>query len=325
MNLKREKLSEKIIINNFLKKLNSNRQGTFNFENDAAYLKLPSYKHKFSVTTDTILEDTDFFKNDNPKSIAQKIMTINLSDTFAMGANPHSYVLNLCLPSYINREWLNIFSKQLKVIQKKYNIYLLGGDLSKSNKLIISGTFFGFLNKNLTVFQNKINIDDDIWITGKIGDSKIGLDILKKNIFVNKKFKNYFTKKYLYPQPCPIGPKLSKYCSSMKDISDGFVGDLKKILNNNAGAFIKTSNIPISTYAKKILSTKHFKFEDIIDAGDDYGLIIIAKDKYRTKIKKICQKNKIKISLVGKIVRKKGIHFDSQLSIDNFKYFDHFS
>ena len=34
-----DQLSEKVIINSFLKKLNFNKKGTFNFENDAALIR----------------------------------------------------------------------------------------------------------------------------------------------------------------------------------------------------------------------------------------------------------------------------------------------
>ena len=173
-------LSEKLIIHKYFKKLNLNKKGTFNFENDAAYLDLNKKKYKLTVTTDTISQDVDFFPNDNADSIAQKITTVNLSDIFAMGAIPHSYVINLLLPKNISEKWLEIFSNQLKKIQKKYGFYLLGGDLSQSNKIIISSTFFGYIDKNIEIFQNKINLNDDILITGNIGDSKIGLDIIKK-------------------------------------------------------------------------------------------------------------------------------------------------
>ena len=325
MKYQKNNLPEQEIIHQYLKKLNFNKKGTFNFNNDAAYLNLTNNKYKFAVTTDTISENIDFFKNDNPKSIAQKITTVNLSDIFAMGANPHSYLLNLCLPSYINKEWLKAFSNQLKKNQLKYNYYLLGGDLSKSNKLIISSTFFGYINKNLEVFQNKFNFNDDIWISGNIGESKIGLEILKKNISLNKNTKKYFINKYLYPTPCKLGPKLAKYSSSMKDISDGLIGDLKKILKNKAGAIINLKNIPLSLNAKKIINSKiSINLQNLLNGGDDYGLIIISNPMNRKKIEKISLENKIKISRIGKIIQKKGIHFDSYLNMDNFKEFDHF-
>ena len=72
-------LSEKIIINSLFKKLNFNKKGTFNFENDAAYLNT-SKNYKTIVTTDSITENIDFFNNDPPESIAQKLVCVNLSD-----------------------------------------------------------------------------------------------------------------------------------------------------------------------------------------------------------------------------------------------------
>ena len=180
MKFLRSNLSEKLIINKYFNKLNFKKKGTFDFKNDGAYFCINNKNYKLTVTTDNISENIDFFSNDDPKSIAQKITTVNLSDIFAMGAKPHSYLLNLHLPNNINEIWLNSFSNQLKKIQHKYGFYLMGGDLSKSNKLIVSSTFFGTIKKKLEIFQNKFNLNDDILITGNIGESKIGLEILKK-------------------------------------------------------------------------------------------------------------------------------------------------
>ena len=100
-----DQISEKIIINSFLKKLNFNKRGTFNFENDAAYFSTPK-NYKTIVTTDTITENIDFFNNDPPESLAQKLVCVNLSDLSAMGSLPISYTLNLSLTSKINTDWL---------------------------------------------------------------------------------------------------------------------------------------------------------------------------------------------------------------------------
>ena len=81
------KLSEKKVIDKFFKRLNLKKKGTFNFENDAAYLNTAKI-NKTIVTTDTIVENIDFFSKDPPESIAQKILCANLSDISAMGAVP---------------------------------------------------------------------------------------------------------------------------------------------------------------------------------------------------------------------------------------------
>ena len=105
-------LTENQIINNYLSKLNLNKKESLKFNNDAGYLKF-NKSNKIIVTNDSILENIDFFKNDDPKSIAQKITTVNLSDLSSMGAKPYCYTLNLCIPKYISIDWINIFTKSL--------------------------------------------------------------------------------------------------------------------------------------------------------------------------------------------------------------------
>ena len=180
------KLSENDIIYKYLNKLNFNKKESFNFKNDGAQLK-----HKLNkdliVTNDTIVESIDFFKNDDPKSIAQKIICYNLSDLSSMGAYPYAYTLSLSLPNGINDQWLKKFINRIYFLQKKYNFFLIGGDISKSNQLTISSNFFGYVNKNKVIHRHYPKIGDSIWVTGNIGDSYLGLLFKKNKIKMNKK------------------------------------------------------------------------------------------------------------------------------------------
>ena len=277
------------------------------------------------ITSDSISENIDFFKNDSPKSIAKKITTINLSDLSAMGSNPYAYSLNLFLPKYINNNWMYEFSNELMKIQKKFNFYLLGGDLSTSNQLHISSTFFGKSPNGKIIQQNKVYLGNDIWVTGNLCDSYVGLQLLKNKILIkNKKIKKYFINRYYYPEPTMIGPKISKYVESMKDISDGFVGDLKKILNNNYGAKIFLDRLPISKNLQKILKLKLIQKKNLLNKGDNYNLIAIINNRYRKKIYSLAKKNNFKITLVGQIIKELKIVSDSNITLNIPKEFDHF-
>ena len=189
--IQKKNISEEIIINKFLNKLNFNKKGTYNFKNDGAYIKINKNK-KIIITTDSISEDIDFFKNDNPKSIANKLVTVNISDLSAMGVTVHSYSMNLFLPNYIDLKWLKLFTDELLRLQKKYRFYLIGGDLSSSKKLSISGTFYGFLNNNKNVFQNHMSLNNDIWVTGNLGDSFVGLQLLIVYVKLISQYFSYF-------------------------------------------------------------------------------------------------------------------------------------
>ncbi len=317
-------ISEDYIINKYLKKLNFKKDETFDFKNDAAFFKIPKDK-KLIVTNDTILESIDFFKNDSSESIANKIVTCNLSDISSMGAVPYAYTLSLCLPKTVTRNWLKKFVNKLFYLQKKYNFFLIGGDLSRSKKIIVSSNFFGFVNKNRILSRDGSKINDNIWVTGNLGESSIGLKIIKNKIKINKEDKNYFLKKYYYPKHFLFGQKLVNYASSAIDISDGFYGDLDKLISShNLGAEIDSKLIPFSNKVKKLIQKKLIRINFLLSAGDDYQLIFTASDKYSLKIKKIAKLNNVKITKVGKITQKKGIYLDNKKINFINKSFQHF-
>ena len=322
-----DQLSEKVIINSLLKKLNFNKIGTFNFENDAAYLST-SKNYKTIITTDSITENIDFFSNDPPDSVAQKLVCVNLSDLSAMGSLPIAYTLNLSLNSKININWLKRFTDRLFKLQKKYNFYLLGGDITKSSELSISANFFGKSKLKNILSQKKCSVGDDIWITGNLGNSYLGYRIFKNSKFkLNKKDKEFYQNCYLYPKPCMFGSIAYKFISAATDISDGFYGDSNKILNNNVGASLIKKDFLLSNKLRNIISTNKSKIsiEDILSWGDDYQLIFTAKEKFKNQIIKLGKKNNTKLINIGKVIKIKGIHDDSMNIIKNPSSFDHFS
>ena len=322
-----DQLSEKIIINSLLKKLNFNKKGTFNFENDAAYLS-SAKNYKTIITTDTITENIDFFLNDPPESIAQKIVCVNLSDLSAMGSVPFAYTLNLSLNSKINKNWLKRFTNRLFKLQKQYSFYLLGGDISKSSELTFSANFFGKSKLKEILSQNKCEVGDDIWITGNLGNSYLGYKIFKNlKLKINKKDKEFYKNSYLYPYPCMFGSIASKFINAATDISDGFYGDLNKILNNKVGAILNKKNLLISSSLRNIILSNKPKIsiEDVLSWGDDYQLVFTAYKKYKNQIYNLGKNNNIKLSNIGTVIKVKGLYDDSMNLIKKPSSYDHFS
>jgi len=321
---KKNNITEQKIIYKYLNKLNFNKSETFNFNNDAAFLKKKKNK-EIVVTNDTIVESVDFFKSDPAESVAQKIITYNLSDISSMGADPYAYTLSLSLPKKITHEWISKFIKKILYFQNKYNFFLLGGDISQSNQLIISSNFFGYVEKKNILKREFPNMGDDIWVTGYLGDSAIGLALRKKQIILNYIQTKYFTNKFLFPRPCMIGSLINKIATSAIDISDGFYGDLNKIINSKLiGANIYSSKIPYSSNLKKLFATKKIEPNDILNAGDDYELIFTAPKHKSTKLKNIASKYKYKITKVGQITRVIGIYVDDQKILKLKSPYQHF-
>ena len=285
-------LSENFIINHYLKKLNFKKKESYNFENDGAYLNF-SKNEKIVTSTDTIVEGVDFFTNDSADSIAHKIICYNLSDISSMGATPYCFSLSLGLPKKISKKWLHTFSLKILKLQKKYKFFLLGGDIAQTKHIIISATFFGKISKSKIIRRDGAKINDDIWVTGSLGNSFAGL-MLKKNIIKeNDSIKKFFIKKYLYPNPCMIGNNLRFIATSAIDISDGFYGDLDKLLlHNNLGANIDMESIPILPKLKKLIHLHRVQINKLLSAGDDYEILFTSNANKRNFINALSKKLK---------------------------------
>ena len=163
-------------------------------------------------------------------------------------------------------------------------------------------------------------IGDDIYITGHLGDSFIGLQILKKKILIPKLLKNYFISKFYMPT---INFKmvnfLQKFANTSIDISDGLLIDLKKMIRQQKYGFsIKLDDIKLSNQLKKVLSrNKRYKIENTVFNGDDYEIIFTSHKKNRSLIDKYAKNKKLKIQRIGKILKK---HQDSCILKGNKKF-----
>jgi thiamine-monophosphate kinase len=171
---------------------------------------------------------------------------------------------------------------------------LLGGDtVRKEGEKFFSVTMIGEVPKRAALLRSGAKVGDDIYVSGKIGEAWVGLQILKGRMRekMNKDKKQKYIQKHYSPEPRIIlGRKLLKIANSCTDISDGLLKDLNNILEaSEVSAILNADKIPLALKDKKY-------FEKQITAGDDYQLIFTAKPMHAEKIKKLnCYK-------IGKIV-----------------------
>ena len=166
-------------------------------------------------------------------------------------------------------------------------------------------TSIGFSNK--TIYRNRSKINDDIYVTGNLGDSFLGLLVLKKKIKINKKLSSYFVNQYYKPEiKYSLTNYLNKFATSSIDLSDGLISDLEKLTNNQNNSYqIYFDKIPLSINLKLVINSKNLLKKNLISRGDDYQVLFTANYRYRDFIKKISSLKKLKITLIGKILHSK--------------------
>ena len=287
------------LINKYLSKLSIRSKGSLNLNDDVFFDKT----NKLVVSVDTYVEGNHFFNFKNPDLVIKKIIRSSISDLICKGVKPKYYFLSGSGSRKVfTKNNLTKITKSLKEEQKKYNIILGGGDTVKSNKLSFTVTSIGFSNK--IIYRNRSKINDDIYVTGNLGDSFLGLLILKKKIKINKNLSTYFINQYYKPDiKYSFTNYLNKFATSSIDLSDGLISDLEKLTNKQENSYqLFFDKIPVSKNLNLILKLKNLLKKKLISNGDDYQILFTANSKHRNLITKISSLKRLKITRIGRIL-----------------------
>ena len=314
------------LIKNYFQKLSKKSPSALNLNDDVFFDK----KKKLVVSVDTYTEGNHFIDFKKPELVIKKIIRSSISDLICKGVKPKYYFISGSgnKKSFSKSNLLKI-SKSLNQEQNKYKILLSGGDTVFSNKLSFTITSIGYANN--IIYRNRAKINDDIYVSGNLGDSYLGLLVLKNKLKLNQKSRKYFINQYFMPNiQLKLTDQIKKFANTSIDISDGLLVDLDKIINNQKLSYkIFLDDIPISSNLKKIIDIKKLSKINYVSNGDDYQVLFTAsKDKMRI-IKKIASSCRVKLTKIGSIQshgKKSSIIDDKnvKISLKNKGYFHKF-
>jgi thiamine-monophosphate kinase len=261
---------------------------------DAAVLKL--FQGKTLMTTDMMVEGVHFNLSwMTPYQLGFKLVSVNVSDIYAMGGSPEFLLLNIAVHKNFNFNDLKKLFDGIEKALETYKISLVGGDISEADRMVLSATLTGRSTKVL--FRKGAKAGDRIYSTGYLGDSACGLEIMKKinrRIEIEKGKRTKFPlkwdtvlpliRKHLIPQPKrPV--RHFKLATSMIDISDGLLIDLSRLCTESrVGATIYAENIPLSRELKdaaRFLRRQPLAFA--LGGGEDYELLFTAPKNRNVK------------------------------------------
>ena len=287
------------LIKKYFLKLTKNNKSALNLNDDVFFDKIK----RLVVSVDTYNEGIHFPDFKNPSLVIKKILRSSLSDLICKGVKPTYYFISGSgNKNKFSKKNLEKISNSLSEEQRKYNIKLCGGDTTFSNKLNFTLTVIGFSKKIL--YRNNAKIKDNIYVTGNIGDSYVGLQILKRKIKVKKIESDYFVNEFFKPNiQIKLTEKLLKFTNSSIDISDGLITDLEKLINKQKLKYqIFLEKIPISNYLQSLIDKQKLIKIKTISRGDDYQILFTANKKKTRIIKKISKKLNVKITKIGEIL-----------------------
>ncbi|WP_029425367.1 thiamine-phosphate kinase [Alkalibacillus haloalkaliphilus] len=264
---------------------------------DGAVIKPPN-GHELVIVADAMIEDVHFSLNYmNLSDVGHRVLAANVSDLIAMGSKPLYYIITLNVPSDYNHKDIQSLYDGLNELSKVYNMDLIGGDTTSSNKLMISITAFGSVLPNKKRLRSQAEVGDVVFVTGYLGESGYGLHLLNKQMnedyFINRHKRPVPRQDFLY-----ASEPLSRVC--LNDMSDGISTELNEIAEASlVNIEINYESLPVHQEMKKLNST--FLKELILSAGEDFELVGTCSVQEWKQLEQSCQKLNVPIKSIGTV------------------------
>jgi thiamine-monophosphate kinase len=285
----------------------SNKSTIIGIGDDSAVID--SGKNLTLVTTDLLLEGIHFNLIYTPlRHLGYKAVIRAISDIYAMNGTPEQVMIALGISSKFNLEQVEDFYEGISLACEKYQIDLVGGDITSSlTGMTIGVTAVGVAEKNSLVRRNGARANDLICVTGDFGAAFMGLQLLERErkLFVKEKVTQpdlagyeYVIGRQLKPEiPVSTLAELKKEeirPTSMIDVTDGLASDLLHICRlSGTGCRIFYSRVPIDYETTRL--AEEFNIDPIVpvlNGGEDYEMLFTIPLEMIEKIKSI---NSVKV------------------------------
>jgi thiamine-monophosphate kinase len=242
------------------------------------------------VTTDLLVEGVHFDLMYTPlKHLGYKSVIVNLSDIYAMNATPTQVVLGLGISNRFSVEALDEFYEGVYAACNAYNVDLVGGDTTTSQKgFIISITAIGEVTPDKFVKRSTAQKGDLLCVSGHLGAAYVGLLFLEreKKIFMESpavqpdlEGESYVIGKLLKPEArkdiIEFFAQSELAPTSMIDVSDGLSSEILHLCKQSKlGCVLYEEKLPIAEEMKQAA----YKFEIdptacALSGGEDYELL----------------------------------------------------
>lgn len=251
-------------------------------------------KEKLLLTTDMMVEGVHFdLAFTTYFQLGFKTISVNVSDIFAMGGSPRFVLLNIAAPEDTHENSLDSFLKGVEKALRRYRVKLVGGDLSASEALVVSATLIGYAQK--PVLRSGARPGDKIYVSGNLGDSACGLELLKRirrpiSLETGERIHRPLGWSTMEPllrrhllTEARNPARIAGAASAMIDVSDGLLIDLSRLCEESrVGARIYSRHLPLSVQMKKAAAFLGKEPEALATSGgEDYELLFTAPPRRR--------------------------------------------
>jgi len=287
-------------------------QGLVGIGDDCALFKV-SPGMTALLTTDMLVERVHFLREVMPPyQIGYKSLAVNLSDIAASGGIPKEAFVSIAVPESVSVEDLEQIYSGMKELGRQFDVNITGGDTTGSfQDLVINIALTGEIEEGLALFRSGAKEDDLICVTGCLGDSAAGLDLILNHLDLKDNFPELI-KRHFMPWPHIQQGRViakSKLAHAMMDISDGLASDIRHICQaSELGAVIHEPELPLSDSFREYSSKfKPDYLKTAIGIGEDYNLLLTLPEANFPVLKKLLNEEGYHLFHVGEMTSERQI------------------
>lgn len=281
----------------FLKIINESLSDSSYLGDDCAFLD----DFGLFVTHDTLVEDVHFsMYTTSSYLLGRKSISVNLSDLAAALAVPLYVTVSLSVPKTVSDSFVKDLYKGINDVCREYNVKVIGGDLTGSDKIVISVCAIGKKSSSYMSSRRFARNNDYILVTGEFGSSGAGLYALSNFLQADQKLIN----SHLNPVPkikeMNALSKIIKSDIASMDTSDGLIDALYKIsLASKHSVKIDINKVPVNSELIEFCCQNNLDFKKFVKWGaEDYEQIIcVPEDIYLALDKNI-------FTCIGRVMNK---------------------
>ncbi|MEE1005135.1 MAG: thiamine-phosphate kinase [Bacteroidaceae bacterium] len=258
------------------------------------------------VTTDLLMEGIHFDLTYVPlRHLGYKAVMVNLSDVFAMNAEPRQVTVSLALSSKFKVEDVEELYAGMRLACEKWGVDIVGGDTTASlTGLAISITALGEARAEDIVLRSGAKPTDLICVSGNLGAAYMGLQLLEREKLIYDEQvaearksgskeqmellkdaqpdfsgKEYILERQLKPEArgdvVATLRKAGIRPTSMMDISDGLSSELMHICKQSqTGCRIYEERLPLDYQTAAMAEELNLNVSTCaLNGGEDYELL----------------------------------------------------
>lgn len=275
---------------------------------------------KTVVSTDMLVEGVHFDLTYVPlKHLGYKSVVVNLSDIYAMNAEPSQILVSIAISNKFRLEAIEELYAGMLMACKKYNVDLVGGDTTSSlSGLVVNITVIGSAKEENLTYRSGAKESNLLCVSGDLGGAYMGLQILEREKMVFKENpklqpdlegKDYILERQLKPEARKDIVELLKTLgikpTSMIDVSDGLSSEILHLCTaSKVGVELYEEKIPIDPLTYE--TAREFNLDPTLctlSGGEDYELLFTVDIGEYEKLK-----TSMDITIIGHITNESKGH-----------------